>query len=181
MFILILKCLSISATCKAIYFHHHLHLGWHLIFPHHWGLQDDSCFFLQHVLRQDYCNCLMPAKMFQNWFAGQIVQNSTCPGLIFAKSHQNLSGLHWLPVRHRINFKSATSHLQLCKVLQIQKPSGVASPCCHRQMPTGSLRKSSLSICVVRMKNFQLQSTIHFHLNCRPYFALTFSIYILHP
>ena len=56
-----------------------------------------------------------------------------------------LSELHWLPVRHRINFKiAAITHT----VLQSQQPSYLAA-LTPRYAPVRSLRSSSsLSICV---------------------------------
>ena len=56
-----------------------------------------------------------------------------------------LSELHWLPVRHRINFKIATiTH----RVLQFQQPSYLAA-LIPRDAPVRSLRSSSsLAICV---------------------------------
>ena len=56
-----------------------------------------------------------------------------------------LSELHWLPVRHRINFKiAAITHT----VLQSQQPSYLAA-LIPRYVPVRSIRSSSsLSICV---------------------------------
>ena len=71
-----------------------------------------------------------------------------------------LSDLHWLSVRHRIDFKIATITF---KVLQFQKPSYLAA-LIPRYVPTRSLRSSSsLSICVLTRKP-QWQSPNHFHL-----------------
>ena len=55
-----------------------------------------------------------------------------------------LADLHWLPIHHRINFKTATIAF---KVLHFQQPSYLAA-LVPRYVPTRSLRSSSsLSIC----------------------------------
>ena len=71
-----------------------------------------------------------------------------------------LSDLHWLPVRHKINFKIATITF---KVLLFQQPSYLAA-LIPRYVPTRSLRSSSsLSICVPTQKPQWLKPN-HFHL-----------------
>ena len=66
-----------------------------------------------------------------------------------------LSDLHWLPVRHRIDFKIATITF---KVLQFQQPSYLAA-LIPRYVPTRSLRSSSsLSICVPSRKTTMARS-----------------------
>ena len=63
--------------------------------------------------------------------------------------------LHWLPVRHRINFKIATITF---KVLQFQQPSYLAA-LIPRYVPTRSLRSSSsLSLCVPNRKTGMAKS-----------------------
>ena len=66
-----------------------------------------------------------------------------------------LSELHWLPVRHRINFKIATITF---KVLQFQQPSYLAA-LIPRYVPTRSLRSSSsLSLCIPTRKTEMAKS-----------------------
>ena len=67
---------------------------------------------------------------------------------IFPSKFKILSELHWLPVRHRINFKIATITF---KVLQFQQPSYLAA-LNPWYVPTRSLRSSSLSLCVPNQK-----------------------------
>ena len=65
----------------------------------------------------------------------------------FLSKFKLLSELHWLPVRHRINFKIAT-----IKVLQFQQPSYLAA-LIPEYVPTWLLRSSSsLSLCVPNRK-----------------------------
>ena len=73
----------------------------------------------------------------------------------FPSKFKLFSELHWLPVRHRINFKIPTITF---KILQFQQPSYLAalSP---RYVPTRSLRfSSSLSLCVPNRKTGMTQS-----------------------
>ena len=78
----------------------------------------------------------------------------------FLSKFKLLSELHWLPVRHRINFKIATITY---KVLQFQQPSYFAA-LIPRYVPTRLLRSSSsLSLCVPNRK-LEWQSPNHFHL-----------------
>ena len=100
-------------------------------------------------LRLDYCNFLLAGTSVSNLSRLQLVQN-TLARVVAQKSRFDhimpvLSELHWLPVRHRINFKiAAITHT----VLQSQQPSYLAA-LIPRYAPVRSLRSSSsLSICV---------------------------------
>ena len=99
--------------------------------------------------RLDYCNSLLAGTSVSNLSRLQLVQN-TLARVVAQKSRFDhitpvLSELHWLPVRHRINFKiAAITHT----VLQSQQPSYLAA-LIPRYAPVRSLRSSSsLSICV---------------------------------
>ena len=99
--------------------------------------------------RLDYCNSLLAGISVSNLSRLQLVQN-TLARVVTQKSRFDhitpvLSELHWLPVRHRINFKiAAITHT----VLQSQQPSYLAA-LIPRYAPVRSLRSSSsLSICV---------------------------------
>ena len=65
-----------------------------------------------------------------------------------------LADLHWLPVRHRINFKIATIAF---KLLHFQKPSYLAA-IVPRYVLTRSLRSSSLSISIPSRKTAMARS-----------------------
>ena len=99
--------------------------------------------------RLDYCNSLLAGTSVNNLARLQLVQNT--PARIVAKKSRFdhitpvLSGLHWLPICHRINFKIATVTY---RVLQSHQPSYLAA-LIPRYTPVRSLRSSSsLSICV---------------------------------
>ena len=79
-------------------------------------------------------------QLVQNTLACVVAQKSR-----FDRITPVLCELHWLPVRHRINFKIATiTH----RVLQFQQPSYLAA-LIPRYAPVRSLRSSSsLSLCV---------------------------------
>ena len=74
--------------------------------------------------RLDYCNSLLAGTSISNLSRLQLVQN-TLARVVAQKSRFDhitpvLSKLHWLPVRHRINFKiAAITHT----VLRSQQPS----------------------------------------------------------
>ena len=99
--------------------------------------------------RLDYCNSLLAGTSVSNLSRLQLVQNNLAR--VVAQKYRFdhitpvLSELHWLPVRHRINFKiAAITH----RVLQSQQPSYLAA-LIPRYAPGRSLRSySSLSICV---------------------------------
>ena len=99
--------------------------------------------------RLDYCNSLLAGTTVSNLSRLQLVQN-TLARVVAQKSRFDhitpvLSELHWIPVRHRINFKiAAITHT----FLQSQQPSYLAG-LIPRYAPVRSLRSSSsLSICV---------------------------------
>ena len=82
--------------------------------------------------RLDYCNSLLAGTSVSNLARLQLVQN-TLARVVTEKSRfchitPVLSELHWLPVRHRINFKIATI---IFKVLQFQQPSYISPPLFH--------------------------------------------------
>ena len=89
----------------------------------------------------------------------QLVQN-TLARVVTEKSRfchitPILSDLHWLPVRHRINFKIATITF---KVLQFQQKSYIAA-IIPWYVPTRSLQSSSsLSLCVPNRKTGMAKS-----------------------
>ena len=108
--------------------------------------------------RLDYCNSLLAGTSVSNLARLQLVQN-TLARVVTEKSRfchitPVLSDLHWLPVRHRINFKIATITF---KVLQFQQPSYLAA-IIPWYRPTRSLRSSSLSLCVPNRKTGMAKS-----------------------
>ena len=93
--------------------------------------------------RLDYCNSLFAGTSASNLARFQMVQN-TLARVVAQKSRYChippvLAGLHWLPVRHRIDFKIATTAF---KVLHHQQPSYLAR-ILPRYIPSRSLRSSS--------------------------------------
>ena len=137
---------QVSETCKASYFH--IRALRH-IRP---SLTTEACKTIAAAIvgsRLDYCNSLLAGTSVSNLARLQLVQN-TLARVVTEKSRfchitPVLSELHWLPVRHRINFKIATIAF---KVLQFQQPSYLAA-LIPRYVPTRSLRSSSsLSLCV---------------------------------
>ena len=92
--------------------------------------------------RLDYCNSLLAGTSASNLARLQLVQN-TLVRVVAQKSRYChitpvLAGLHWLPVRHRINFKIATTAF---KVLHHQQPLYLAQ-ILPRYTPSRSLRSS---------------------------------------
>ena len=91
----------------------------------------------------DYCNSLLAGTSASNLARLQMAQN-TLARVVAQKSRYChitpvLAGLHWLPVRHRIDFKIATTAF---KVLHHQQPSYLAQ-ILPRYIPSRSLRSSS--------------------------------------
>ena len=137
---------QVSETCKASYFHiralRHIRSS----------LTAEAVKTVAMAIvgsRLDYCNSLLAGTSVSNLSRLQLVQN-TLARVVAQKSRFDhivpvLSELHWLPVRHRINFKiAAITHT----VLQSQQPSYLAA-LIPRYAPVLSLRSSSsLSICV---------------------------------
>ena len=137
---------QVSETCKASYFHiralRHIRSS----------LTAEAAKTVATAIvgsRLDYCNSLLAGTSVSNLSRLQLVQN-TLARVVAQKSRFDhitpvLSELHWLPVRHRINFKiAAITHT----VLQSQQPSYLAA-LIPRYAPVRSLRSSSsLSICV---------------------------------
>ena len=142
---------QVSETCKASYFHiralRHIRSS----------LTAEAAKTVATAIvgsRLDYCNSLLAGTSVSNLSRLQLVQN-TLARVVAQKSRFDhitpvLSELHWLPVRHRINFKiAAITHT----VLQSQQPSYLAA-LIPRYAPVRSLRSSSsLSICVPLRKN----------------------------
>ena len=116
---------QVSETCKASYFH--IRALRH-IRP---SLTTEACKTIAAAIigsRLDYCNSLLVGTSVSNLARLQLVQN-TLARVVTEKSRfchitPVLSELHWLPVRHRINFKIATITF---KVLQFQQPSYLAA------------------------------------------------------
>ena len=137
---------QVSETCRASYFHiralRHIRSS----------LTVEAAKTVATAIvgsRLDYCNSLLAGTSVSNLSRLQLVQN-TLARVVAQKSRFDhitpvLSELHWLPVRHRINFKiAAITHT----VLQTQQPSYLAA-LIPRYAPVRSLRSSSsLSICV---------------------------------
>ena len=112
---------QVSETCKASYFHiralRHIRSS----------LTVEAAKTVATAIvesRLDYCNSLLAGTSVSNLSRLQLVQN-TLARVVAQKSRFDhitpvLSELHWLPVRHRINFKiAAITHT----VLQTQQPS----------------------------------------------------------
>ena len=147
---------QVSETCKASYFHiralRHIRSS----------LTNEACKTIAAAIvgsRLDYCNSLLAGTSLSNLARLQLVQNTLARFVTeksrFCRITPVLSDLHWLPVRHRIDFKIATITF---KVLQFQQPSYLAA---HnpRYVPTRSLRSSSsLSICVPTRKTTMAKS-----------------------
>ena len=137
---------QVSETCKASYFHiralRHIRSS----------LTTEACKTVAAAIvesRLDYCNSLLAGTYVSNLARLQLVQN-TLARVITQKSRSCcitpvLADLHWLPARHRMNFKTATVAF---KVLHFQQQSYLAA-LVPRYVPTRSLRySSSLPICI---------------------------------
>ena len=147
---------QVSETCKASYFHiralRHIRSS----------LTTEACKTIAAAIvgsRLDYCNSLLAGTSVSNLARLQLVQNTLARVVTekprFCHITPVLSDLHWLPVRHRINFKIATITF---KVLQFQQPSYLAA-LIPRYVPTRSLRSSSsLSLCVPNRKTAMAKS-----------------------
>ena len=142
---------QVSETCKASYFHIRT-------LRHIWSsLTTEACKTVAAAivgLRLDYCNSLL---------AGTSVSNLACLQLARVIAQKSrfchitpiLADLHWLFVRHRINFKIATIAF---KVLHFQQPTYLAA-LVPRYVPMRSLRSfSSLSICIPSRKTAMARS-----------------------
>ena len=91
--------------------------------------------------RLDYCNSLLAGTSASNLARPQMVQMARVVAQKSRYCHITpvLVALHWLPVRHRIDFKIATTAF---KVLHHQQPSYLAQ-ILPRYTPSRSLRSSS--------------------------------------
>ena len=140
----------VSETCKASYFHiralRHVRSS----------LTTEACKTVATAIvgsRLDYCNSLLAGTSVSNLARLQLVQNTLARVVAqkprFCHITPVLADLHWLPVRHRINFKIATIAF---KVLHFKQPSYLAA-LVLRYLPTRSLRSSSsLTVCVPSKK-----------------------------
>ena len=147
---------QVSETCKASYFHiralRHIRSS----------LTTEACKTIAAAIvgsRLDYCNSLLAGTSVSNLARLQLVQNTLARVITeksrFCRITPVLSDLHWLPVRHRIDFKIATITF---KVLQFQQPFYLAA-LVPQYVPTRSLRSSSsLSICVPTRKTTMAKS-----------------------
>ena len=93
-------------------------------FPH---LTSEACKTVAAAIvgsRLDYCNSLLAGTSVSNLARLQLVQNTLARVVAqkprFCHITPVLADLHWLPIRHRINFKIATIAF---KVLHFQQPS----------------------------------------------------------
>ena len=93
--------------------------------------------------RLDYCNSLLAGTSAQNLSRLQLVQNTLARVVAQKPRYCHITpvliGLHWLPVRQRIEFKIATTAF---KVLHYQQPSYLAE-ILPRYTPSRSLRSSA--------------------------------------
>ena len=146
---------QVSKMCKASYFHiralRHIRSS----------LTIEACKTIAAAIvgsRLDYCNSLLAGTSLSNLARLQLVQNTLARVVTeksrFCRITPVLSDLHWLPVRHRIDFKIATITFNF---LQFQQPSYLAA-LIPRYVPTRSLRSSSLSICVPTRKTTMAKS-----------------------
>ena len=143
----------VSETCKASYFHiralRHIRSS----------LTTEACKTVAAAIvgsRLDYCNSLLAGTSVSNLARLQLVQNTLTRVVAqkpcFGHITPVLADLHWLPVRHRINFKVATIAF---RVLHFLQPSYLVP----RYVPTRSLRSSSsLSICIPSQKTAMARS-----------------------
>ena len=116
---------QVSETCKASYFHiralRHIRSS----------LPTEACKTVAAAIvgsRLDYCNSLLAGTSVSNFARLQLVQNTLARVVAqkprFCHITPVLADLHWLPIRHRINFKIATIAF---KVLHI--PAAFLSRC----------------------------------------------------
>ena len=142
---------QVSETCKASYFHiralRHIRSSF----------TTEACKTVAAAIvgsRLDYCNSLLAGTSVSILARLQLVQNTLARVVAqkprFCHITSVLADLHWLPIRHRINFKIVTIAF---KVLHFRQPSYLAA-LVPRYVPTRSLRSSSsLSICIPSRKN----------------------------
>ena len=131
---------QVSEICKASYFHiralRHIHSS----------LTTEAAKPIAVAIVVswlDYCNSLLAGASASNLACLQLVQNT--PARVVAQKSRYchitpvLAGLHWLPVRHRIDFKIATTAF---KVLHHQQSLYLAQ-IVPRYTPSRYLRSSS--------------------------------------
>ena len=143
---------QVSETCKASYFH--IRALCHI----RSSLTTEACKTVAAAImgsRLDYCNSLLVSNLARL----QLVQN-TLVRFVAQKSRfchimPIFADLHWLPVRHRINYKIATIAFT---VLHFQQPSFLAA-IVPRYVSTRSLRSSSsMSISILSRKTAMARS-----------------------
>ena len=147
---------QVSETCKASYFHiralRHIRSS----------LTTEACKTVAAAIvgsRLDYCSSPLAGTSVSNLARLQLVQN-TLARVVTQKSRfccitPVLADLHWLLVRHRLNFKMATIAF---KVFHFQQPSYLTA-LVPRYVPTQSLRSSSsMSKCVPSRKTAMARS-----------------------
>ena len=146
---------QVSETCTAFYFHiralHHIRSS----------VTTEACKMIAATIvrsQLDYCNSLLGGTSVSNLARLQLVQY-TLARVVSKKSHFSritpvVSDLHWLPVRHWISFKIATTTF---KLLLFQQPS------------CSMLRTNAITSIIFlvnmcsNMKKLQRQSPNNFH------------------
>ena len=147
---------QVSETCKACFFHiralRHIRAS---------KTTDASKNIAAAIVgsRLDFCNSLLAGTSVSNQNRLQLVQNTLARVVAqkprFCRITPVLSELHWLRVRHRINFKIATKTFI---VFQFQQPSYLAS-LIQKCVPMRALRSSSLlAVCVPPRKTTMANS-----------------------
>ena len=155
---------QISETCKTSYFHiralRHIRSS----------LTTEACKTIAAAIvgsRLDYCNSLLAGTSLLNLARLQLVQNTLARVVTeksrFCRITPVLSDLHWLPVRHRIDFKIATITF---KVLQFQQPWAILSSCPHSTVRADTITTIFfflVNLCFLHEKP-RWQGPNHFHL-----------------
>ena len=99
--------------------------------------------------RMDYCNSLLHGTSAHNINRLQLIQNRlarvTCRAPGRSSATELLKRLHWLPVKHRIDYKIATiTH----KVIHDESPSYLRQ-CITMHKPSRNLRSTNKSLLVI--------------------------------
>ena len=148
---------QVSETCKASYFHiralRHIRSS----------LTTDACKTIAAAIVGSRLDCAVLSSCWHFCFklgSPTACSKYTCSGryrkISFLSHHPRSSYLHWLPVRHRIDFKIATITF---KVLQFHATAILSRCPIPRYVPTRSLRSSSsLSICILTRKTAMAKS-----------------------
>lgn len=129
----------VSAICKSSYFHIKALRHIRTSLPEDLSIALATAFVQS---RLDYANSILYKTSSANLSKLQHVQNTLCR-IIFqtqsAPASSLIHNLHWLPVKHRINFKIATITY---KLLSNQQPLYLAN-LLNDYQPTRTLRSSS--------------------------------------